>query len=345
MITKNKTAIVVSCFLLAALAVCDAKEPTNPLISSTPSPYPVLDSGVWADWSSYIPIFYWIDNNRIIFKTVKDNDKNRISSGPFNLSIWDIGKRVKPYTDYYSSVTVCVSGDIIHRTQTEANGNVRRFYGKFGEEKSFEFPKIKGAFFDDMNCRPIDNPEIIEKRKTRHIKLLLDRHGYLDFGSLQESSTSKEFITLYRAGNKQGISVPIQAQWINQLRYFQFKDAYMLYGIKGGNQFWWLYPDGKVEKVAPSSGFGFPTRKGLVGGWGKAKSNMDPGTVGVYFWSDKESIKLIAGYAAKGIAVSPDGCKLAFIHYPYLDATKIKDPGRITLKMINVCMEEKSHGQ
>jgi hypothetical protein len=193
-----------------------------------------------------------------------------------------------------------------------------------------------------MNCRPIDDLEIIEKRKTRRLTLLLDRHGYLDLGPLQESSTSKEFITLYRAGNKQGISVPIQAQWINQLRYFQFKDAYMLYGIKGGNQFWWLYPDGKVEKVSPLSGY--PTRQGLVGGWGKIKSDKDPGSIGVYLWSDKETIKLIAGHS-KDITISPDGCKLVFIHFPYLDATKLKDPGRITLKAINICTKEKSHGQ
>lgn len=330
------------------------------------SPYPVFDSGAWADWHGYTQNIYWIDNDRVIFWTVKDNEKKRVSSGPFNLSVWDTAVAdkvtsrpgsanpsgsVKPYTEYYQSVTVCIQGGMIHRTQKDAQGNVQRFYGKFGEEKTFEFPKTKGAFFDEMNCRPNDNPEILAKRQAgRAIKPLLDRHGYLDVGPIKRKPGVNEPAVYYPFGQPKGIELPISSQDANIVRYYPFKGAYLIHSHNygGGTRskgFWWLYPDGKVEEHSiPVETNPYPTRKGIVTRRGPAEPNRDTSAAGLYLWSGKEPVKLLAGYA-EDIDVSPDGCKLAFSHYLHRDATLIKHPAPITLKAINLCTEEKSHGK
>ena len=72
----------------------------------------------------------------------------------------------------------------------------------------------------------------------------------------------------------------------------------------------------------------------------KLDPGKDPGDAGGYLLGKDNTVhKLITGYL-NGETVSPDGCKIAFVHYPYLDATLVADPAPITLKMINFCSEE-----
>jgi hypothetical protein len=346
--TKNKTITGVCCFLLAAGMVVEAREPASPPIPATQSPYPVMDSGVWADWHGYIQSIYWVDNGRVIFQTVKDNDKTRVSSGPFNLSVWELGKGVKAHTPYANGVHVCVRDGMVRYTLVDEKGIYHPFYGKFGEEKAI--PLIKRTYSDELNCPIKSDPEIVAKlAQGRNIYPLLDRHGYLDVGSIKHKPGVNEPAVFYPFGHAKGIELPIRGRDINtvRLRYYPFKGAYLVYdfhsgGDKKGERVWWLYPNGRTEEeITPARPY--PTRKGVVTMWGKGRSAKDPGSVGLYLWSGENPVKLIAGFA-EDITVSPDGCKLAFAHYPYLDATLIKDPAPITLKVINLCPEAKNHG-
>ncbi len=355
-ISKATTSIFI--FLIAALTACEAKESSDPTRSAVPLPYPVMDSGAWADWNSYTPTIYWIDNNRVIFKTVKDNDKSRVSSGPFNLSIWDITtNKVTPYTPHVNSLNICYSEGYIYYSLADEpfhvqKKNWRHFAGEFGKEKPYAPPIGKNVIYNELSCRFQESSELVEKRKTRRIRPLLGRHGYLDRGAIREKPGVKEPVILYRTSHSKGIELPIHGRDAIIIRHYPFKDAYFIQNLNTGGipnkkkQFWWLFPDGKVEEgLHPVEFYLYPTRQGIVTDWGGTKSAKDPGTVGLYLWSGKEPVKIIAGYAEGGVATSPDGCKLAFANFLYSDATKIKDPGRITLKAINVCVEEKNHGQ
>lgn len=164
---------------LAAISACDAKEPSNPTTSVALSPYPVLDSGVWADWYDTPQSIIWIDNNRVLFKTVKDNDKGRVSSGPFNLSIWDTTTNiVMPYTEYASSLAVCYREGYIYYALSDEKFYVqqkhwRHFSGEFGNEKPYTPPAGKDilpgklSYYDSINCRISDNQEIVSKIKEK----------------------------------------------------------------------------------------------------------------------------------------------------------------------------------
>lgn len=327
------------------LAACQAKEP----------PYRILDSGVWASTSAVI---YWIDNERVIFMTVKDNDRLRKGTGPFHLSIWEVGKGIKRYTDDFSAVNVCVSDETIYRTQKDAKGNVQHFYGKLGAEKPIAAPK--NGYLDPMNCRLHDVDQLMAERGNRAINFLLDRHGYLYKGALRgQESLINDYVLLYRPGEKKPVTLSLRRSDIHGLYYYKFKDAYYIDGLLRSNAATgkievtrWLYPDGRVEEVSIPSGpwVGgtaelFPTRMGIFITLVGYKSPKDPGPGGGYLVQGTKYVKVIDGLIS-GVAVSPDGCKIAFSHAPYdlADIPSSNDPGRRTLKMINFCPKEKNNG-
>lgn len=367
---KNKSFLGFFCFLTLSLTACEAKEP------AASSPYPVYDSEAWADPFGSADL-YWLDNHRVIFRSVHNNDKKLVTNGPFSLSIWEIGKRVKPYTEYHPSVTVCVRDGMIHRTQKDASGNVQRLYGKFGEEKPFEFPKTKGVFFDNMNCRPNENPVILAKRaQGRAIRPLLDRHGYLDIGSIRGPESSANNPVMFYQLDGTTIKHAARRLELNIfIGYFPLKNAYLFQGSlekerasdianlwpPGTRQiFTWLHPDGRIEpliipadpwpdKKVPNFGFIgaiLPVKNGFVFPHGKAKGPKDAGNSGLHLLRDGKIEKLIGGYYSS-TAVSPDGCRVAFVHYPYADATIVHDPAPIRLKAVDLCpnKEENHHGQ
>jgi hypothetical protein len=347
---KSQATTGLFCFLLTVFSLSEAKESTDPTTSAVPSPYPVMDSGVWAD-AVHSPTIFWLSNDRLIFKGTEATQKVD-AFNKTHLQIWDIEKsKITPYAPTTKGIACYTDGVIFYWVRGDKIGEDRYRYGKLGEEKTMELPKNKKTFIDTMNCRLHDVDALMKERQGRAIHPLLDRHGYLDRGSIRFKPGIKEPAIFYRTGHSKGIELPILGRDATIIRYYPFKDAYLIHDLNTGGilnkkkQFWWLYPDGKVEEgLFHFETNLYPTRKGIVTMWGGTRSAKDPGTVGLYLWNQQEPIKLIAGYA-EGITVSPDGCKLAFVHFLYSDATKIKDPGRITLKAINVCMEEKNHGQ
>ncbi|MBI5267547.1 MAG: hypothetical protein HY851_09980 [candidate division Zixibacteria bacterium] len=352
--TKNKATIALFYFLLAVFAVCDAKESSDPTIPAVPSLYPVMDSGVWAD-ALHNSFIYWLDNNRVLFKNSEEKEKAKHYRGRFNLSIWDIRtNKVTPYSEYAKSLSVCYREGFIYYILTDENKNQRRFAGEFGKEKPFVPPTAKNVRYNEMDCRFCADPapaEKLEGPKRHDLRFLLHRHGYLDFGLSSESNLAKP--TLYY---RKGLDKPISLPFMNRdITYYQFKDAYLFHPLGKeitGRDFLWLYPDGKTEEIKFPNvsdrklvyGNKYYTRKGFFVYFydGQPPSFKVPGNTGGYLVAeDGKSSKVISGYL-KGIVVSPDGCKIAFVHYPYLDATLVADPAPITLKMINFCTEEKS---
>jgi hypothetical protein len=352
----NKSLFGLCCFLSIVFTVCEAKEP------SISSPYPVYDSGAWADYLND-PQINWIDNNRILFKSVKDNDKRRVSSGPFNLSFWEIGKEVRAYTPYVKRVSACANNGIVKYTLEEESGRHRVFYGKFGEEKEITPPKLS---YPDLvkNCRIADNPEIVVKRQNnRAIIPLLDRHGYLELGpSLGKESSDNNPITLHHPSQSQGIALSLRRQepGLFAPEYYAFKDAYFIQPIilyrQGRDKpatVWWMSPDGSITElkipvgpwVKGGSVWALPTAKGIFLIYHGHKSRRDPGPAGGYLVQGEKYFKVIDG-DIRGPAVSPDGCKAAISHAPYSDAdSNTKDPNYRTLKVINFCPEEKNHAR
>src|SRR3989344_9305208 len=377
--TKNKSLLGLCCYLLLNCVACEAKEQTGP------SSYPVYDSGAWADGTG-IPDIFWLDNNRVLFRGSEESEKRKQPQGRFNLSIWDIGKSVGAYSKGVDRIQgtlgrLCYREEIVFYPllEKDAKGNGQYKYGKLGQEKTFIRPKSAKTILDTMNCRLHDVEALMKERKGHAIRQLLDRHGYLDLGPL--GGDKNNFVNFHRADGKV-IELPLRKGnlWApEQLDYVAFKDAYFIstyyyddtHRRSSGNVWpktvtrnvWWFYPDGRVEAVKfpdgpwvketkPGSGYVtyntklYSTRDGYFLSAGEVKNTKDPGTAGAYFLRDGKLTKLIGGNF-RDPTVSPDGCMVAFVHYPYADATIADDPAPITLKAVDLCpnKEEKRHGQ
>lgn len=332
-------------FVFAALGACSQAEKK--------SPYPILDSGMLAGDSSAITNIYWIDNQRVLFRAVKNNDKRMAHIGPYNLSVWDIRKGVSPYTPYAHDVTACLRDSIFRYTLEDEQKNVQLFHGPFGEEKLIPQPP-KFSYFDDINCRFEDDPEIAQlTRNGRAIIKLLAKHGFLDVGPNRgkESSENRQ-AELHIKGNPQAITLPIRRFELSGIKYFEFNNAYYFanpgaYARTGQPASTkWLYPDGRVEEVlipigpwAASPTSVYPTKHGYFVVSDEYASMSHPGIAGGYFIQGEKIVKAIHG-SIRGVAVSPDGCKIALSHARTLmdDVATSKDPAKRTLKVIDFCI-------
>lgn len=354
---------------LILLGSCNATES-----NSAASPYPVYDSGMWAEPTAYADI-YWIDNNRVIFRSARGKDKRPLAGESFDLTVWEIGKG----TTMYANDVVPVQGPLgrfcynsegtifYPLKQRDAQGNELYKYGELGRERLFARSSDAKTVFDKMNCRVLDVDTMMKERKGRALDLLLTRHGYLDVGAVSGKESLENNPIVFHRADGSSIQLPVRrAERGTLYGYFPFKDAYFFQGSlelgrpsdiaklwpSGTRQiFYWLYPDGRIEPVflrgeswpdgkVPNFGIRkfMPLRDGFFLRYGSAKGPKDPGTAGGYLLRNGKLTRIISGHLSS-ITVSPDGCKVAFVHLPYPDADLVADPAPIRLKAADLCTE------
>ncbi|MDP1614617.1 MAG: hypothetical protein Q8L68_02360, partial [Methylococcales bacterium] len=226
------------------------------------------------------------------------------------------------------------------------------FYGTYGQEEKIKYlDSSYSNTFDDFNCtlQPRENAHNNYNALPRK---LVEGHGWI-LGSepgliykenspqIQRYEHPTYPIAIYPELDGPPIYIDTSEfkPWIGQgyqvfvLRYEKFKNAYLL-GLHGPNplkphetpsghgQFWWLYPDGRLETIIKfewqrddflnTVGLDLiPTKAGvfLVGGIG------DPGLRyknGLYKQTPEGDFKIIVQGEIKKFALSPNGCKLAF---------------------------------
>jgi hypothetical protein len=224
-------------------------------------------------------------------------------------------------------------------------------------------------WFNPFSCRYYDTPPawVVEGHATQP---LLEEHGHLDWGStLAHDEVKNTPMIFYPPSTKEGIQLPIGRRevWRYQIRHAGFRNAYFLFAVSyvdktTGHEdpvgvwpkgrplpVWWLTPDGKVTKIdlpytpllnGGSRGF-YPTRTGVFAffhGFGgkRPPGDIGPGDAGGYLVQGEKMTKLISGHV-RSVVVSPNGCKVVFVHDPS-DTEFGKDRfDRITVKMIDVC--------
>lgn len=350
---------------LILLGGCNATES-----NSAASPYPVYDSGMWAEPTAYADI-YWIDNNRVIFRSARGKDKRPLAGESFDLTVWEIGKG----TTMYANDVVPVQGPLgrfcynsegtifYPLKQRDAQGNELYKYGELGRERLFARSSDAKTVFDKMNCRVLDVDTMMKERKGRALDLLLTRHGYLELGPNGIGSSENIPVTLHRADGSI-IQLPVRRQELGlAYRYHPFKDAYFFQGSlepgrpsdiaklwpPGTRQiFYWLHPDGRIEPVVLPPADAWPDQEhpgrvtplhdGFFFRHGHLKRGKERDTGGGYLMRNGKAIRVVTGHL-QSVTVSPDGCKVAFVHYPYADATLVADPAPIRLKAVDLCTE------
>jgi hypothetical protein len=323
--------------------------------------YPIFDSKFPAAEAK----LGWLDNERVIFhgyevgKVGQPSPDDGHPMTETGLFIWDTTKgTVTKYWDIDGPTSLCVYHDTIafgQRIKGEENA-WKRVVGKVGQEQSVR--STGTDWVNPVSCAYSKEkpPEVTGQRIVRHLR---EEHGYLDFGSttsVDRSDAAK--ILFYRPNEKEPLALPLNPNHIlNLFEYVEFENAYLLESQRQTTYaapVWLLKPDGTVTKIFEPIGKEWErmgwggyhlTKKGifLSGGRGDYAS---VGTRGGYLLrSSREApSRLIAGLV-RNETVSPDGCKIAFVHvlHSLAGAESFKalgqgKPGTRTLKVIDLCV-------
>jgi hypothetical protein len=186
----------------------------------------------------------------------------------------------------------------------------------------------------------------------------LEEHGYLDFGPWANADRSDSAkILFYRSKEKDPLILPLNPNRVQNLfEYVKFENAYLFRGkatTPDAVPLWLLRPDGSVTSLLEPKGkewermgWGgyYLTKKGLFLSGGRGDYGS-VGTRGGYLLKSagETPTRIIAG-SVRNEAVSPDGCKIAFVHvlHDQAGADSVKalregKPGTRTLQMIDFC--------
>jgi hypothetical protein len=324
------------------------------------SRYPIKDSKISVDRQTR-PV--WLNNNQIIFTGyVLDpaNPPKQVGLAweiPQGVYVWDLEKdSAMRDRSWDGTNSWCAFGELrsFHRLRPGTEKTYDLVEGKIGAEQVFPLPS---KWRNPISCRHYYTALPYwrqEGRKTRSIPLL-EEHGYLDFGLPSRADPSKARPVLLYSPNQNPKQLPFTGEQVRfHVTYFAFANAYLLEGYietTYATDIWLLKSDGAVTKVLEPKkeqweklGWGQYnlTKKGLFAAGGSGPYDQ-VGTTGGYLFPGGKPIRLIAGLT-RNISVSPDGCKVVFVHalHSLAEADSAKalregKPGTRTLKMIDLC--------
>ena len=283
---------------------------------------------------------YWINEREVLYWNFDENNDKYAY-------IWDTESNT---TRKYAKVKngLCYSDGYIHYFVRHPSGEKYEMQGKFGKESlekvnRFYLPK-------DKKIRHVRNrytckwDYVIEEHKDKRIHYLKEEHGYLLTGTAKNNDENIKYVT------KDGemVTLPmIRLEYRSPKGFFDFKKAYFFWAVRGasstwGNRCqkaWWLYLDGNMESmcvplvdgVSNGSVLVYPYKDGYLFFSHGRGGRQDSGNAGVYLLNQKMELahKLLSGHA-DGVAISPDGCNVAFRLNPIVNKN-------IRLTSMNLC--------
>lgn len=338
------------------------------LVAAEPPAYRLIDSGFPSN--ELLPPF-WVDNERVIFKGVevgtyskemhesppsvrraKGYDDHGMRTGYF---VWDTtNNAVTLYKDKIANLCI-EDGNVVYRMDAE---RPIVWLGKLGEEQPADI-KPPQLDFNHLRVNCWDRwPERTEAQKGRHILTLRSGWGYLDLGRSDPPRDLKKPVLFYREGQTHPIDLQIPVGNLINAGYVRFVPHENRHLIVEGNvskerDAWFMSRDGRLTEVilpnGPWSGERlYPVKGGifLSSSHTKGRKTLEPG--GAYLIRDGEWWKLLFAGIKGRAGVSPNGCKVALVVAP--DDKALREnlrqlisgrPGRVTMRMINVCKGDK----
>lgn len=321
--------------------------------------YPVLDSKFPAAEAK----LGWLDNEHVIFHGYEVRRFGQKSSDDGHelretgLFIWDIPQnKVSKYWNIDSQVGLCVfHGAVTFKQRAKPGQDIWNVVtGDLnGVQQRREERK---AWLNGTSCRLNEEQPKWAVQDGHRRWGLLEEHGYLDFGLPSRADSSKASpVLLYPPDEKSPKKLPFTGEQVRlHVAYFEFADVYLLEGHRETTyapRIWLVKPDGTATtaleptgKAWERMGWGhfFLTKKGLLltggrGGYGSV------GTTGGYLLVKDIPVRIVGGFM-RNAAVSPDGCRVVFVHalHSQAEADSFRallagKPGTRTLKMINLC--------
>lgn len=284
------------------------------------------------------PNFVWIDNNELLFVAATPNPDAKRSWDQLNYAIsrWNTRSgavtRVRAFG--HERPSLCLHDGLFLYGRRLRDGSLEAYHGKLGESEQRVDPRRYASLF----CRPRAEvpalPKWTEGREIRWLEKL--GAGFVDFG--EEQSLENTPVRLYRHGmaQEEGIELPFGRRSIGKrFPYYEFQRAFFVASHYPQSPrprqipypVYWLHGDGRIEKIADIP-WGpwrqailsvYPTRAGLVMASGNSavRDGTDLTHAGLYLLNAGRVETLLNGWiAGLAVAVSPDGCRIAFSHSP-----------------------------
>lgn len=257
-----------------SLTACNAVESSE---------YPVVDSGMFVYAGSGGSTFYWLDNNHIMVRTIRDeefiakNKNNPRIDWDYMPRVWNVNtKQVAKLMVINTNESIdypCVGdGRILflrhtwnskQETFTNEDWYEQPFQSVTGEIKFGIAKKIEGGINDKI-CTPLSEiklPDWTKQVRENDITLLKPEHGFL-FLDKEKALAVPKGLYLYppNSTNREGAKDLFKEMNItpvpddtygyfidkNEVKYYAFKKAYEL-PLQNTRILWWLYPDGHIE--------------------------------------------------------------------------------------------------
>lgn len=349
---KFGSRFAVAATIAAALSACWLA----PIAPIRPLPPFVIDSSV----RSLDRDIFWIDDKRVVFSAASPND---IALGSENrVVIWDIDtgdveyiSQVAPWSICYSAIT----GHLAYSYQNPDGEGASWINGPLGHQKNLRENDLPTRpVLNKFTCRWESLPEWLWDNRHDVVALVPD-DGYLVNG--RPGNAGSQEVLYYAAESRAGVPIPMSELAINGdcLRHFQTSGyypsmrAYFIFSCRNASGLvrncrpgWWFWPrELRAEKFclpdATANLFNLPTRLGLV----TDRHNIDNGSIqdsGLFLFRNGRRIRIFKG-AIQSLAVSPNGCKIAFASAPnflsHLGASPYYRKLR-TMKAIDLCASE-----
>ena len=336
----------------------------SPQLAASREPdYPIKDSKVPVDEQTH-PV--WLNNNQVIFMGYEldpANPPKQVDLAweiPRGVYVWDLEKAAAVRDHSWDGTSKwCVAGAFrsFLRLRRGTDKTYELLEGKAGEEKVQPYPETH--WFNNNSCHYyVAKPKWADERRVR--RTLLEEHGYLDFGPWANADRSDAArILFYRTNEKEPVILPLNPNHVlNLLEYVAFENSYLLRGkaaTPDAVPLWLLRPDGTVTQLLNPKGrtwerIGWTgyvwTKKGAFLVSRTADGYAAAGKSGGYLLDgeDGDNAKRLIVGLLDHVAVSPNGCRLAFVHVlnSQVGADSFKElrtgkPGSRTLKIIDLC--------
>ena len=320
-------------------------------------PYKILDSGIWAEEAG-IESTGWIDNEHVLFITNKTlKPSGSIPMAKF-LTVWnpDSGK-----VDFYHQAFgfQCVrKGNVFFWENSGSNSKATKwestiYRGNVKNPKEHPAPRPSMEIDSSFDCDWVPG-ESFGRAPVRapHTYKLKDKN-YIEFTELPSNSSQGKMIYHEKPGTK-GIPLPFYLSLAYHISYSEFLDAYVIVGDKHSvypkpdtRSFWILERSGQLKSIPyPQSLLKgaveniYPLKRGYLARYSQdQKKGAGSDDRGLWLIDGEKSVRLIVGDMGS-VAVSPGGCRAAFIHAKNIkEYFSQKNPYR-TVKVIDFCEGE-----
>lgn len=317
---------------------------------------------------------YWINNDEVLFGGPTGETRKR-EDGFIEMinrvSVWNIRtNEIRRYGELAGSLCY-YEGYVVFWEREVLSNRLWINYGKLGETTRLERGPSQGEF-DPATCRPVKEVQARpEWTKGLAVRWLRPEHGLLVLGSSDPKEALKNTPIRYCPGGEKArcMDTLLKRRESKGFEWTPFKGAYFVSSEyfyedsrhpAGGytrspwplNQLrpvWWLFPDGSIETILLPSG---PWREGgsiaflpTVEGVFVQSHNLSKtglGNAGAYLVHGEKITKLASAYV-ESPSVSPDGCRVAYVHDPYDRFPREKRLSQITLRVVEFC-QGGSHG-